>query len=135
MGKSKCLIKYRNSLATSGWDVQETCIVRLVSYNWGRGSGFKAVKAKILDCLEHGDFSHEQRGDIDIKNLLAIGQVPLSEAAEILGRARGYSYSSSPHNLVASIDVHVVKARHAGQDWYIKWYFADPGSVFASVHH
>lgn len=46
--------------------------------------GFKAVKAKILDCLERGDISHEQRGDIDIKNLLAIGQVSASEVAEIL---------------------------------------------------
>ena len=97
--------------------------------------GFKAVKAKILDCLARGDISHEQRGDIDIKNLLAIGQVSASEVAEILGRARGDSYSSSPHHLVTSIDVHVVKTRHAGQDWYIKWYFVDPDSVFISVHH
>jgi hypothetical protein len=97
--------------------------------------GFKAVKAKILGCLERGDVSHEQRGDIDIKNLLAIGQVSLSEVADILGRARGDSYTSSPHHIVASIDVHVVRARHAGQDWYIKWYFVDPSSVFISVHH
>ena len=76
--------------------------------------GFKALKAKILDCLKRGDISHEQRGDIDIKNLLAIGQVSASEVAEILGRARGDSYSSSPHHLVDSIDVHVVKTRHAG---------------------
>ncbi|WP_230515094.1 hypothetical protein [Teredinibacter turnerae] len=50
--------------------------------------GFKAVKAKVLECLERGDISHAQRGDIDIKNLLAIGQVSASEVAEILGRAR-----------------------------------------------
>ncbi|WP_339074173.1 hypothetical protein [Teredinibacter turnerae] len=97
--------------------------------------GFKAVKAKVLECLERGDISHAQRGDIDIKNLLAIGQVSASEVAEILGRARGDSYSSSPHHLVDSIDVHVVKTRHAGQEWYIKWYFVDPISVFISVHH
>jgi hypothetical protein len=97
--------------------------------------GFKAVKAKMLDCLERGDISHEQRGDIDIKNLLAIGQVSASEVAEILGRARGDSYSSSPHHLDDGIDVHVVKTRHTGKDWYIKWYFVDPSSVFISVHH
>ena len=97
--------------------------------------GFKSVKAKVLDCLERGDISHEQRGDIDIKNLLATGQVSPSKVAEILGRARGDSYSSSPHHLADSIDVHVVKTRYAGKEWYIKWYFVDPSSVFISVHH
>ena len=97
--------------------------------------GFKAVKAKILECLERGDVSHEQRGDIDIKNLLAIGQVSLDDVAQILVRARGDSYSSSPHHMAPSIDVHIVKTRHGSQDWYIKWYFVDPSSVFISVHH
>ena len=97
--------------------------------------GFKAVKAKILECLERGDVSHEQRGDIDIKNLLAIGQVSLDDVAQIIARARGDSYSSSPHHMVPSIDVHIVKTRHGSQDWYIKWYFVDPSSVFISVHH
>jgi len=41
--------------------------------------GFRAAKAKILKCLERGDVSHEQRGDIDIKNLLAIGEVSLDD--------------------------------------------------------
>ena len=97
--------------------------------------GFKAVKAKILDCLQRGDVSHEQRGDIDIKNLLAIGQVSLGDVADIIARARGDAYTSSPHHFDASIKVHVVKTRHGGQSWYIKWYFVDPSSVFISVHH
>ncbi len=97
--------------------------------------GFRTVKAKILDCLQRGDVSHEQRGDIDTKNLLAVGQVSLDEVADIVARARGDSYSSSPHHIVASIEVHVVKTRHGGQDWYIKWYFVDPSTVFISVHH
>lgn len=97
--------------------------------------GFKSVKSKILDCLARGDISHEQRNDIDIKNLLATGQVSANEVSEILGRARGDSYSSSPHHIIASIDVHIVKTRYAGKAWYIKWYFVDPSSVFISVHH
>jgi hypothetical protein len=28
-----------------------------------------------------------------------------------------------------------VKTQHAGQGWYIKWYFLEPDSVFISVHH
>jgi hypothetical protein len=97
--------------------------------------GFRAVKARILKCLERGEVSHEQRGDIDVKNLLAIGEVSLSDVAKIITRARGDSYSTSPHHMVPSIDVHVIKARHGSQDWYIKWYFVDPSAVFMSVHH
>lgn len=97
--------------------------------------GFRAVKARILKCLERGEVSHEQRGDIDVKNLLAIGEVSLSDVAKIIARARGDSYSTSPHHMVPSIDVHVIKARHGSQDWYIKWYFVDPSAVFMSVHH
>lgn len=97
--------------------------------------GFKAVKAKTLACLQRGDVSHEQRGLIDIKNLLAIGQVSLDEVAGIIARARGDAYSSSPHHFDSSIEVHVVKTQYGGQSWYIKWYFVDPGSVFISVHH
>jgi hypothetical protein len=97
--------------------------------------GFKDVKANILDCLKRGYVSHEQRGDIDIKNLLAIGQVSLDDVAGVIARARGDTYSSSPHHFDASIEVHVVKTNHGGQSWYIKWYFVEPNSVFISVHH
>ncbi len=97
--------------------------------------GFKGAKAKILDCLKRGYVSHEQRGDIDIKNLLATGQVSLDDVAEVIARARGNTYSSSPHHFDASIEVHIVNTTRAGQDWYIKWYFVDPNSVFISVHH
>lgn len=97
--------------------------------------GFRAAKAKILKCLERGDVSHEQRGDIDIKNLLAIGEVSLDDVSKIIAHARGDSYSSSPHHMVPGIDVHVIKARYRSQHWYIKWYFVDPSVVFMSVHH
>lgn len=97
--------------------------------------GFKDVKNKVISCLNTGNILHEERGEIDIKNLLAIGAVSISEVAQIIKRARGDSYSSSPHHFDATIDVHVLKTEFAGLQWYIKWYFADPDSVFISVHN
>lgn len=97
--------------------------------------GFKEAKRQVIECLNNGLVSHEERDDIDVKNLLAIGQVTLDEVAEIIGRSRGDSHSSSPHYLDSSIEVHIVKTRRLEQDWYIKWYFVEPNSVFISVHH
>ena len=96
---------------------------------------YKEIKRQVIDCLNKGYVSHEQRNDIDVKNLLAIGKVSLEEVAEIIGRSRGNDYSSSPHHYDSSIAVHVIKTRLAGQYWYVKWYFVEPNSVFISVHH
>ncbi len=96
--------------------------------------GFKDVKRKVIECLYDGLVSHEQRGDIDAKNLLAIGQVTLDEVIDVISRSRGDSYSSSPHHFDSSIEVHVIKTKQANQTWYIKWYFIEPNSVFISVH-
>ena len=106
-----------------------------MSYTEVGGMGFKDVKQLVIDCLQMGLVSHEQRNDINIKNLLAIGQVNLDQVVVILGRSRGESYSSSPHHFDQSINVHIVKTRYAGENWYIKWYFVEPNSVFISVHH
>lgn len=97
--------------------------------------GFKDVKAQVLACLEDGAVLHDQRGDIEIKNLLATGQVSLDDVATIIGRSRGGQYSSSPHYVVDDVEVHIIKTKHGGEDWYIKWYFVEPNSVFISVHH
>ena len=109
--------------------------VRKLSYILRLGMGFKDAKRQVIECLEKGLVSHEVRNDIDVKNLLAIGRVTLAEVAGIIGRSRGDGYSSSPHHFDSSISVHVVKTRHLKQDWYIKWYFVEPNSVFISVHH
>ena len=97
--------------------------------------GYREIKRQVLSCLNNGHVSHEQRNDIDVKNLLAIGQVSLEEVAEIIGRSRGTDYSFSPHHFDASVTVHIVKTMRAGQSWYVKWYFVEPNSVFISVHH
>lgn len=97
--------------------------------------GFKDVKSKVIACLKSGYFNHEVREEIDIKNLLSTGQVSKEDVATILGRSSGNDYSCSPHHFDGNIDVHVVKTKHSGQDWYVKWYFSEPDSVFISVHN
>lgn len=97
--------------------------------------GYKDVKARVLACLSAGDISHQTRAGIDIKNLLATGQVLPDEVAEVIGRSRGADYRCSPHHSVSEIDVHIIRTQHKGIDWYIKWYFVEPTSIFISVHH
>lgn len=96
--------------------------------------GFKEVKRKVIECLNNGHVLHEERDNIDVKNLLSTGVVSLSEVASIIGGSRGNSYSWSPHHLDSDIDVHVIKSKQAGHNWYIKWYFFEPDCVFISVH-
>jgi len=97
--------------------------------------GFRDAKRRVLECLITGHLLHEERNNIDIKNLLATGLISLDEAALIIGRSKGDEYSSTPHHFDKKIDVHVIKTLFSGQYWYIKWYFLDPDSVFISFHH
>ena len=106
-----------------------------MSYNKGVVVGFKEVKKKVISCLNSGYVSHQERSDIDVKNLLSTGKVTLGDVAAIIGSSRGDDYSSSPHHFDDSVDVHIIKTTHAGKDWYVKWYFVDPSSVFISVHN
>ncbi|MBL1140681.1 MAG: hypothetical protein HND53_01475 [Proteobacteria bacterium] len=96
--------------------------------------GFTDAKRQVINCLNKGQYSHEARGNIDIKNLLATGDVTPEDVATILGRSRGNEYSCSPHDYDSSVDVHIVKTTHQGINWYIKWYFIEPDVVFISVH-
>lgn len=97
--------------------------------------GFKDAKRQLLECLTSGNILHEQRNDIDIKNLLATGQISVGDVSDIMGRVRGNCYESSPHHVVSDIEVHIVKTVYQGVHWYIKWYFVEPNSVFISVHN
>ena len=96
--------------------------------------GFIQAKRRLIECLKTGYVLHEERNDIDVKNLLAIGVVSLEEAAYIIGRSRGDGYSVSPHHLDKEIDVHVVVTRFSVQVWYVKWYFLESDSVFIGFH-
>jgi hypothetical protein len=37
--------------------------------------GFNEARRKLIECLKTGYVLHEERNDIDVKNLLAIGVV------------------------------------------------------------
>ncbi|NOQ35070.1 MAG: hypothetical protein GQ569_04155 [Methylococcaceae bacterium] len=97
--------------------------------------GFKQIKHQLIQCLEQGYVIHEQRGDIDIKNLLAIGEISTNELIEIIKQTRGNEYENSPHHYDSNITVHILKTNCAKEGWYIKWYFNEPDSVFISIHH
>jgi len=97
--------------------------------------GFRKAKARVLSCLVSGHVLHEERGNIDIKNLFATGYVSVERATQIIGRSSGNNYFCTPHHLDKDIDVHVIKTRYSGQYWYVKWYFLGPDSVFISFHH
>lgn len=97
--------------------------------------GFKSVKKEVINCLKNGLVLHEARDDIDIKNLLETGVVSNDEVAGMIAASRGNEYSTSPHHLDKSIDVHIIKVLNKGQSWYIKWYISEPDSIFISVHN
>lgn len=100
----------------------------------GKHMGFKEAKHKVIESLDNGSFSHEERNNIDVKNLLATGEVSKETIRYILKRSSGNDYSTSPHDYDSSVDVHLVKTTMAKKNWYIKWYIREPNCVFISVH-
>jgi hypothetical protein len=96
--------------------------------------GFKDAKYKVIESLINGSFSHQERNDIDVKNVLATGDVSTATIISILKRSSGLDYTTSKHHLDNNIDVHIVETTMATEDWYIKWYIIEPNCVFISVH-
>ena len=92
--------------------------------------GFKEIKKRVISALRAGNYQHEARADINIKNLLVTGQVSPKDVEKILGNCTNNHLSTTPHHEDSSIAVHVVKK----DDWYIKFYFIDPQTIFISVH-
>ena len=92
--------------------------------------GFKKAKHDVIAALEAGDYQHASRGSIDVKNLLATGEISAQEVISIIKKCSGTQHSCSPHHSVPSIEVHVLKTG----TWYIKFYFIDPSAWFISVH-
>ena len=92
--------------------------------------GFKNIKMTVIEALRSGNFQHEARTDIEIKNLLATGVVDAGFVESILINCTNRHLATSPHDLDNTIDVHVVKKN----GWYIKFYFGNPQTMFISVH-
>lgn len=92
--------------------------------------GFKEAKAALIEALKSNNFQHASRNSIDVKNLLAAGEVTSKEVLSIVSRCNGTSYSCSEHHQIKGIDVHVIK--YSG--WYVKFYVITPDVYFISVH-
>ena len=97
--------------------------------------GFKDAKKQLLECLVEGNILHQARNNIDVKNLLETGQISVEVVTDIVKRARGNDYECSPHHMIKSIDVHIIKTTYQNESWYIKWYYIEPNSIFISVHN
>jgi len=96
--------------------------------------GFSDAKRQVLTCLKSRKILHEERNNIEIKNLLSTGQVSVEEVKDILSQVRGNEYEGSKHHTISTLDVHIVKTSFRGKHWYIKWYYLEPDSIFISVH-
>ena len=91
---------------------------------------YRTAKRSILKALREGNFQHESRGDIDVKNLLAMGKVSAKEVAQLIADSDGTMHVQSPHHTVKEVMVHIIKVN----GWYIKFYFLEPDAWFISVH-
>jgi len=92
--------------------------------------GFREAQRAVIAALESGEYQHVSRRDIDVKNLLATGEVSAGEVAEVVRSCRGIHHASTPHHAVSAIEVHVLKR----DGWYIKFFFIEPDTWFISVH-
>lgn len=98
--------------------------------------GFRDARSKAIDCLKRGSYQHEAREEIEVKNLLAIGDISPQKVIDMLKTCGGNHHSSSPHHIVKGVQVHVIKPDNPSR-WYIKFYFVDPDIpelMFISVH-
>ena len=78
------------------------------------------IKNKLIKCMDNGYYVlHEERGNIDVKNLLSTNVVILSDVTSIIKRARDKNYSCSTHHLDDEVDVHQIKATHSSRDMYV----------------
>ncbi|MDB4950503.1 MAG: hypothetical protein JWM27_3152 [Gemmatimonadetes bacterium] len=96
--------------------------------------GFTAARSLLIDALLSGRFQHEERRDLERKNLLAVGDVSAEFVIGLLKACRGNQYKASPYHFDARILCHEFKPVSAGQAWYVKAYFLSSDAVFISVH-
>ena len=96
--------------------------------------GFVAARSLLIDALASGMYQHEQRRDIERKNLLAVGDVSPDFVVGLLKACRGTQYKASPHHFVTGITCHEFKPVVARRQWYVKAYFLSADAGFISVH-
>lgn len=92
---------------------------------------YRLVKRAVISALRSGRFQHEARRNINVKNLLATGDVSPEFVERVILNSSGAEHLTSPHHCLDSVDVHVI----ASGGWYVKFYFVgNPDTMFISVH-
>jgi hypothetical protein len=78
---------------------------------------YKIANKKILQALKEGFYQHDVRRDIDIKNLLAIGQITAFEVSQLIALSDGTMHQETPLHTIKDLMVHVIRVK----GWYIKY--------------
>ncbi|MBA96175.1 MAG: hypothetical protein COB29_07855 [Sulfitobacter sp.] len=92
--------------------------------------GFKEAKRRAIEALRDKTYEVETRREIETKNLLYSNAVSEEEIIDVISKCRGQDHEMRPHHMVKTVDVHILRK----EDWYIKFYFLDPNTIFISVH-
>lgn len=95
--------------------------------------GFKDAREMVIAALREGRVRHDERSDIDRKNLLHSGTVTEGFVIGLLLRCAGWEYSTSRHHSLDA-DCHIFTPMAGGERWYIKVYLEPDRAVFISVH-
>lgn len=95
--------------------------------------GFKDARALVIAALRDKRVRHEERSDIEQKNLLHSGAVTAEFVIGLLLRCAGWEYSTSRHHSL-DVDCHIFTPMMGDERWYIKAYLEPGRAVFISVH-
>ncbi len=97
--------------------------------------GFKEIRAILIRCLKNGQYDHEIRGDMEIKNCLFNGNITVNEVIDMALVCTGNDYEQGKHHAKPSLVIHILKPKGKYKGWYIKFHYLDPETIFLSVHN
>jgi hypothetical protein len=60
-------------------------------------NGFRKARHDVIAALESGNYLHVARGDIEVKNLLAMGEVTAEVLIRVIRSCSGVHHHCSPH--------------------------------------
>lgn len=92
--------------------------------------GFREAKRRAIEALRNKTYQIAERREIETKNLLYGNSISEEDVIEIISKCRGQDHEMRPHDMVKTVDVHILRK----DGWYIKFYFLDPETFFLSVH-
>ncbi|RBI72289.1 hypothetical protein DQW77_11060 [Roseovarius sp. TE539] len=87
-------------------------------------------KRRAIEALRNKTYQIAERQEIETKNLLYGNSVSEEDVIEIIIKCRGQDHEIRPHDMIKTVDVHILRK----DGWYIKFYFLDPETFFLSVH-